>query len=897
MATFREWLTRLWNTLRRTRAERDRELQEELRVHLELAAADERRRGHSAHSAARAAKVRAGGVAQAMEALRDQRGLPWLADLARDVRFACRMLAANPGFASVSVVSLAIGIGANCAVFSFADGLLLRPLTVPRPGEVVTVGSTGPVGGRLVASYRDYVDIRDRSSSFDGLAAFTTSTVGFAADSGSLPRLRIGMLVTGNLFPTIGIEPQLGRRFRPEEDQVPGRDAVVILGHNFWQQQFDADRSIVGRTVWLNGIAFTVVGVAPAGFTGLDQFTRFDFYAPLMMWPRLVADSSAQPLEARDFRSLRVRGRLRSDLTLAEARTELSQIAADLERAYPVTNRNQRIDARTELQARIVESPPNAAVIAMLTLLSGAVLFVACANIAGLLTSRAPVRAREIALRLAMGAGRLRVIRQLVTESVLIAIIGGAAGLAVGYAGVTAFSQFQLPTDLPIALSFELDRRAVLVSLVVAVSSVVFFGVVPAIQSTRADLNTVMKATDATGPGGRRRWGRALLVSGQVAASVILLVVATVIYRSTQQLLTAGPGYRTDHLLMISFDPSLVRYSEVRAQQFFEQVAERARLVPGVKSAALTSLIPMDGSSPVTIVPEGFQPPDGTEIAPPLSSVVDEHYFNTLGLSILKGRGFHATDDADAPRVAVVNEHLAQHYWSGQDPIGKRFRLNDSDGPWVEIVGLTKTTKYTFILESPKEFVYFPFRQRPQPRMTLLAESVGDPADLVTPLREVVRSLDANQPIYNVRTMDEFYRMRVVSVYDLIIGLIGAMGVTGLALSIVGLYGLVAYAVTRRTREIGIRMAVGAARSDVLRLVLRQGLVLALAGLGVGLLASVGVQRAMAAAFAGSPRGNRTDVTGLVLVAAAVLAVTLLAAYVPARRASRVNPSDALRYE
>jgi ABC-type antimicrobial peptide transport system permease subunit len=247
--------------------------------------------------------------------------------------------------------------------------------------------------------------------------------------------------------------------------------------------------------------------------------------------------------------------------------------------------------------------------------------------------------------------------------------------------------------------------------------------------------------------------------------------------------------------------------------------------------------------------------------------------------------------------VAVVNEHLAQHYWPGQDPVGKRFRLNDSNGPWVEIVGLTKTTKYTFILESPKEFVYFPFRQRPQPRMILLTESLGDPAGLVTPLRDVVRSFDANQPIFNVRTMEEFYRMRVITVYDLIVGIIGAMGVMGLALSIVGLYGLVAYAATRRTREIGIRMAIGAGRSDVLRLVLRQGLVLAVAGLGVGLLASVGAQRAMAAAFAGSPRGGRTDVVGLVLVAVTVLAVTLFAAYIPARRASRVNPADALRYE
>ena len=454
MATLREWVSRLWGALRGRRVDRELELAEELRLHLELAAEDERRRGLSPERAARTAVIRAGGVAQTMEALRDQRGVPWLEDLVRDVRFGSRVLARNPGFTLVSIVSLAIGIGANVAVFSWADALLLRPLTVPRPGEVITVGSAAPGEGRLVASYRDYVDLRDRSTSFDGLVAFATSTVGFAAERETLPRLRIGMLVTANLFPVMGVEPQLGRAFRPEEDQVPGRDAVVVLGHDFWEQQFGADRSIVGRTVWLNGIAFTVVGVAPAGFTGLDQFVRFDFYAPLMMWPRLMADSSIQPFDARDFRRLRIRGRLKPGVAMSQARTELSVIAADLERAYPVTNRNRRLDAGTELQSRVVEAPPNASLIAMLALLSGAVLFVACANVAGLLTSRVPVRAREMAVRLAMGAGRARVVRQLITESVLIAVIGGAAGLAIGYAGVAAFNRFQLPTDLPIALSF-----------------------------------------------------------------------------------------------------------------------------------------------------------------------------------------------------------------------------------------------------------------------------------------------------------------------------------------------------------------------------------------------------------------------------------------------------------
>jgi predicted permease len=836
------------------------------------------------------------------ETYRERRAFHPLETMARDVRYALRMMRKNRGFSTVAVLSLAIGIGANCAVFSFADALLLRPLPVPRPGEVMTVGSTASIQGfsNLVASYRDYVDIRDRSKSFQGLAAFTDSTVGFATERDALPKLRIGMLVSGNFFSVMRVEPQLGRTFRPDETEVPGRDAVVILGHDFWEQQFGGDRSILGRKVLLNGIEFTIVGVAPESFTGLDQLVRFDFYAPLMMWPRLTPDPNARLLEARDARSLTIKGRLKPGVTMTEAETELSVIAKDLERAYPDTNRNRTVAVRTELQNRIAADSTGATFVAMLTTLAVAVLFVACANVAGLLTSRAPVRAREIALRLAIGAGRSRIIRQLITESVLIAVLGGVLGLGVGYAGVTLFRQVQIPTDLPIAFHFGLDRRALVFSLIVALVSAVLFGLTPAIRSTRTDLTSVMKATDAAGFGRRRRWGRALLVGGQVAVSVVLLVVALFMYRGFQRMLGIGPGYRIDHLLMMSFSPGLVRYTAPQAQRFVEQVAERARTVPGVKSVALASSVPMriDPAGGSAILPEGFQFPAGKESATVLGSSVDQHYFNTMGIAIIKGRGFRATDSADAPRVAVVNEQLVQHYWPGQDPVGKRFRLGDNRGPWVEIVGLTKTSTYIFLAERPTEFVYFPYQQRPQPRMILLAESIGDPKSLATPLREVVRTLDANQPIYDVRTMEELYRMRVVVQFSVVSSLVAAMGIMGLGMAIVGLYGLVAYAAGRRTKEIGIRMAIGADRSTVLRMVLRQGLMLAVGGLGVGLLASVGAGRALAALFPGAGPGNGPiDIVALALVAVGVLLVTLLAAFIPARRASRVNPTEALRYE
>jgi predicted permease len=422
----------------------------------------------------------------------------------------------------------------------------------------------------------------------------------------------------------------------------------------------------------------------------------------------------------------------------------------------------------------------------------------------------------------------------------------------------------------------------------------------PAIQSTRADLTSVMKATDAAGFGRRRRWGRAVLVGGQVAISVVMLVVALFMYRGFQRMLGIGPGYRIDHLLMMSLSPGLMRYTPPQAVRFVEQVAERARSLPDVKSVALASSVPMriDPAGGSAIRPEGFQFPVGRESAPVLGSSVDEHYFETMGIAVIKGRGFRATDSADAPRVAVVNEQLADHYWPGQDPLGKRFRLGDTRGPWVEIVGLTKTSTYIFLGERPTEFIYFPYKQRAQPQMILLTESIGDPTSLAGPLREVVRALDTNQPIYDVRTMEELYRMRVVAQFNVVSSLVGAMGLMGLGLAIVGLYGLVAYGAARRTKEIGIRMAIGAGRGEVLGMVLRQGLTLAVVGLGIGLLATVGAGRALGALFPGAGPGNGpTDVIALGVVGAAVFMVTLLAAAIPARRASRINPTEALRYE
>ena len=799
------------------------------------------------------------------------------------------------------MLTLAVCIGANCAIFSFADALLLRPLPVTRPGEVLSVGSRSSLealnASSLVSSYRDYVDIRDRNRSFDGLAAFASLTAGVATDPTATPKLKIGLLISGNLLPLMGVEPTIGRAFRPEEDEVPGRDAVVILGRTMWEQEFGADGGVLGRTVRINGVPFTIIGVAPASFTGMDRYVRYDFFIPLMMSPRVIADSKAASLEARDVRNLTLKGRLKPGVSQAQAQSELTTIAGDLERAYPETNKNRQFFVKTELQARIAESPPDAMLVAMLTTLAAAVLLVACGNVTGLLTSRAPVRAREMALRLAIGAGRGRLIRQLVTENLILAIAGGALGLAVGYAGIMLFRQIRIPSDLPIMIAFDMDRRALLFSLAVAVASALVFGLVPAIQASRTDLTGIIKGGDAVGRGRRRRWGRAILATAQVAASVVLLVVAMFMYRGFGQQLANGPGYRIDHLMMMGFDTSLIRYSDAQAQQFYQQVAERARAVSGVTAVTMTTSIPMlnDSIGTVTIAPEGFQFPPGKENAATLASRVDEFYFDAIGIPLAAGRNFTRRDDENAPRVAIVNQHFADHYWPNQDPLGKRFRLERAKNAWVEIVGIAKMSKYLFVAEPPSDFVYLPYRQNPSRRMFLVAQSSGDPAALAAPLREVVRGLDVNMPTFNVRTMDELYQMRATSIFNVLVTTVGAMGLMGLGLSIVGLYGLVAYAASRRTREIGIRMAMGATAPNVLRMVLRQGVALALSGLVLGLAASVGAGRLLSAVF---PTGDdRRDFVSLALVAPVVFVVTLLATYIPARRAARVNPVEALRYE
>jgi putative ABC transport system permease protein len=812
----------------------------------------------------------------------------------QEIRLTFRVLAKNRGFTAIAAMSLALGIGANSAIFSLADALLLRPLPIRDPGAVVTVTTNTPDNPYSGVSYPNYRDLRGKSQSFDGVVAFQLSTWGVASSANEIAQMRMGLIVSDNFFQVLGVEPTLGRSFRPEETRVPGRDAVVVLAHDFWYNQFAADRSVIGRTIRLNGIDFTVVGVAPESFTGVDQYIRPALFVPVTMKQRLDA-SKDNPLETRGNHDFTVKARLKPGMSLGTARAELTTIWNNLQQSYPDTNRGRKIDGKTEIQARYQQDPYDAILVMFLMGLVGLVLIIACANVANLLLARASSRSREIAIRLAVGASRMRLVRQLLLESLVLALLGGLLGVVLGYAGIRFLQRIQVPTDLPVVISVQLDHRVLAFSLIAALVSALFFGLMPALQSTKMGLVPALKAGGQGLQGRRRTIGRNILVVGQVALSMALLVAAGMLVDAVGKTLTFDTGFRTDHLLMMEFDTALVRYTDEQTREFYRSLRDRASALPGVRSVAMTCYVPFSPNGyGKSVVPEGYEFPKGRDSASTPGAVVDEHYFDTMKMAIIRGRGFTAGDKAGARRVAVVNEEFARSYWPKQDPIGKRFRLNDSKGPWLEVVGLTRTSRYFFIAEPPMKFLYLPFSQEQNSRMSLIVETFADPATIAMPLRAVVRGIDPNQPIYNVRTFSSFYEQRAIAVAMTLMQVVATMGLLGLTLALIGLYGLIAYSVSRRTQEIGIRMAIGADRVEVLKMVLRQGFVLVLAGIAAGGALSVVVARMLAIGLAGL--GTPNPIT-YVVVPIALLLITLAACYIPARRASLIDPIRALRYE
>jgi predicted permease len=895
------WFTaplRLKSIFRRRRVER--ELDEELQFHLEQKIAEGVAEGLSPDEARYRALRSMGGLDQRKEEMRDVRRIHWLTDFFDDVRYAIRSLRRTPGLTAFVVVTIALGIGMTATPFSMLDALIFRPYPVPRPGDVVTLVSTSRDNSFDSFSYREYLDIRDHTNSYDGVIANAAlGAVGFSAEPGATPLVRGGILVSGNYFRVLGVEPRIGRGFRDGEDAVPGRDRVVVLAPDFWKREFAGDPSVVGRTVRLNGVDFTVIGVAPESFQGMYIFARPDLYMPLAMARVFSTNPQKNFFADRDDRELTVRARLKPGTTLRQARNELAVVARDFEREYPKLNRDRGAAVRTQFEMRTQDSAAEWKFSVIFTILALAVLLVACTNAAGLLLSRSRTRTREIAVRLAMGAGRFRLIRLLLTETLVLACLGGLGGIAVGYGAIELLSTFSIPTELPVTIPFRMDARVLMASFALSVLSALFCGLAPALQSTRTDLVNGLKSADVDLPGRKRLWGRNALVVAQISMSLMLLAASFLMFRGFQQSLLEGTGFARDakdHLLMVRFDPRLVQYNAAQTQQFYELLSDRVRGAAGVQSAALTQNPPLglDNFDSVAFVPDGFQMPRDREHFTSAIDTIDEGYFETMGIPILRGRGFLPSDTADAPRVAVVNDQFARHYWPGADAVGKRIRLDGPAGTPVEIVGVAQTVRYRETTESPTDFVYMPLAQHPVARMVLLLRSSGDPLQLVKPVKDVVRTLDPNMPMLETRTYEDLYRYHAVEGPRVAVEMVGTLGAVGLLLAIAGLYGLVAYNVARRTREIGIRIAIGAGPLDVLRLVMGKGLVLVGIGTVIGLAMGVAVEQLLNSMLFNA---GGVDLTVYLIVVPAMVLVTMLAAYVPARRASRIAPTLALRCE
>jgi macrolide transport system ATP-binding/permease protein len=877
----------------------EQELNEELQFHLAQKIEEGIAKGLSPKEARYAAMRAMDGLEQRKEEMRDMRGMNWVTDFLDDARFAIRSLHRTPGLTAFVVITLALGIGMTSGTFSMVDALIFRPYPVPHPSSVVTLVSTTHDNSFDDFSYREYLDIRGKTKSYDGVIANAAmEAVGFSAEPAATPRIKGGMMVSGNYFHVLGVEPCLGRGFREDEDQVPGRDAVVVLGPDFWKQEFASAPDVLGRTIRLNGTEFTVIGVAPETFPGMMIFGHPDFYMPLAMARVFSTDRQKNFFEERDDRELNVKARLKPGTTLEQAQNELAVLAKNFESEYPKLNRSRGAAVHTQFEMQTRADDVNWKFGVIFVILALAVLLVACTNVAGLLLSRARSRTREIAVRLAIGAGPFRLVRMLLTESLILACLGGVVGIAIGYGVVQWFQSFQnviFMTDLPFSIPFRMDTRVLIASLALAALSALLCGLAPALQSTRADLVNGLKSADVDVAGRKRLWGRNVLVVAQVSTSLMLLTASFLMVRGFQHTLLENSGFAKDHLLMATFDPRLMQYSAAQTQQFYKLLAERVRQAPGVQSEALTQNIPLgiEDFDGIAFVPEGFQMPRDRENFNATMDTADEGYFETMAIPILSGRGFQASDTAGAPRVAVVNEQFAKHYWPGEDAVGKHIRLDSRAGTPVEIVGVSQTIKYQNTYE-PMDFLYMPLAQHPIARMTLMLRSSGDPLQLIQSVKNVVRTLDPNLPMLHTMSYEDYYLNQAVRGPRIAMKLVGSMGLAGLLLAVAGLYGLVAYNVSRRTREIGIRIALGALSADVLRLVMSKGLMLVGIGTVIGLAMGFAVEQLMNSMLFNA---GGVDILAYVIVVPSLFLVTALAAYVPARRASRIAPTQALRYE
>ena len=823
--------------------------------------------------------------------------------LAQDIRYGWRMLAKAPGLTAVVGITLALGIGANTLIFSFVNGFLLRPMPVPHPEQIAVLAASQKADLTLAYSfsYLEFVDFRKQAGSFAELFGYTIGLRGLSADNRADQIL--ACFVTGNYFSALGVKPALGRLIRPDEENQPGEQRVLVLGYSYWQKRFAGNPDAVGKQVRLDGHSASIIGVLPKQFAGTQALVEMDIYVPVSNRALFLDQAAGNPLTDRSARLLNVLGRLKPGVSFAQAQTSIDVIAARLAKQYPASDGNVSVQVYREQFARPFPVRNNIVpvIAGFFLILAALVLLLACMNVANVLMARASVRQREMSLRAALGAGRGRLIRQTLTETVLLGLLGGVLGVALGeWANPGDLSKLGQP-NFPIHLDYSFDWRVFAYSFAAALFTGVMVGLWPALRVSRTDLNSVLQegGRSETGGPGRNRL-RSVLVIAQVAGSLMLLIVAGLFIRSLRHAETMDIGFEPDHLLNVTMAPNEIGYDEPRTNEFYRQLEARVLTLPGVRSVSLAHAIPMGGLNAAYAASVSIEgQPLRRDQQPPLLffNNIDPGYLDTMRVPLLRGRGFTDSDNPTAPAVAIVNQMMADRFWPHQDPIGKRFSFKPPDGPakTLAIVGVTGNGKYIFIAEGPNPFFYVPLAQNYISMRVLQVRSAVPPETLLAPVQGEIRRLAPDLPITDAKTMKEsmsgYYGLWIYRAGAKIASGIGAIG---LILAVVGLYGIVSFSAVQRTREIGIRMALGGSAGDVMSLILRQGARLVLAGLGLGVLAALIVTRVMTRLLIGvSP----SDPATYIMVAVLLSAVGLAACWIPARRGTHVDPGVALRYE
>jgi putative ABC transport system permease protein len=869
------------------RSRLERELAEELESHLQMHVEDNLRDGMSPEEARRHALVKLGGITQTTEEYRRQRSLPLIETFLKDLRYGARRLAKSPGFTAVAVLSLALGIGANTAIFSLLNTALLRPLPVERPEQIVSLANAGASRGFPAFSYPNYKDFRDRSGDiFDGLYAYRFAPLSVSHE-GTSERLW-GYVVTGNYFEVLGVKAALGRMLTPDDDRQPGGHPVTVISYECWQRCFGADPAVVGKSLIVNGRSFTVVGVLPRGFYGTEIIAAPEMWFPMSMQAEIEVGNNS--LDKRGVENLLIQGRLKPGVSPERAQAALDVIASQLEREFPEVNEGKRVALSPP---GFISAVIRGAVLGFTGLLMVVVAFVlllACVNLANLLLARAAERRKEIAMRLALGASRPRLVWQLMAESMLLALLSGAAGVLLAYWLVQLAAGLKPPVDVPLAIDLRMDYRVLAFTCVVSLLTGVLFGLLPAWQATKVELLPALKDETASGAL-RRSWWKSGLIALQVALSLVLLIGGGLMLRALQRAQALDLGFEPKGAVEVSFDLRLQGYDGARGREFQKRLLERVRALPGVRAAGLVDLPPVDlHFSRATVFVEGRLPERDARAPRAMVSRAGPGYFQAMGTRLVRGRDFGERDDENAPPVAIVNEEFAHRFWPGEDPLGRRFRQGGPEAPLLEVVGVVEDGKYAGLNEEPQRYVVRPLAQAYTGTNTLVLRTDGDVKGILALVRGEVRQLDQHLPVSG-KTLEERLAMPLLPVRLGAI-LLGGFGLLALALAAVGIYGVMSYAVSRRTREIGIRMALGARASDVLRLTLRQGMMPVLVGVALGLAAALGLTRLAGSLLFGVSASDPLTYAG---VAVLLTAVALLACYIPANRAAKVDPLVALR--